>query len=77
MKQFSEGDRVRIDIPDEQDPDHATYHGEHGLVVNVLRDEADTLTGNEQDVVLYRVALDSGEQADFRWRDLRPPITDP
>lgn len=71
MKQFSKGDRVRIDIPDEQDPDHVTYHDEHGLVINILRDEADTLTGNEQDAVLYRIALDSGERADFRWRDLR------
>jgi hypothetical protein len=27
---LSEGDRVRIDIPDETDPDHDAYHGVHG-----------------------------------------------
>lgn len=26
-KQFGADDRVRIDIPDEQDPDFTTYHG--------------------------------------------------
>lgn len=29
MKQSSEGDRVRIDIPDEVDIDYQ-YHGQHG-----------------------------------------------
>lgn len=76
MNQLSEGDRVRIDIP-ERDPDHATYHGTHGTIVNILPDAADAVTGNERDAVIYRVELDSGEQADFRWRDRRPPITDP
>lgn len=76
MKQFAEGDRVRIDIPDEQDPDHDTYHGQHGVVVDVLPDDADAVTGEERDAVIYQVKLESGEQADFRWRDLRPPIAD-
>jgi ribosomal protein L21E len=35
MDRPSEGDRVRIDIPDETDPDHALYHGEHGTVVAI------------------------------------------
>lgn len=76
MERFSKGDRVRIDIPDETDPDHQEYHGEHGRVVAVISDNADTLTADERDAQLYRVMLDSGETTDFRWRDLRPPIND-
>lgn len=74
MLRFSEGDRVRIDIPDETDPDHEYYHGEHGQIIAVLGDDADSVTRDTRDARLYRVALDSGEEADFRWRDLRPPI---
>jgi len=40
----------------------------------VLSDDADLLTANEQDPQLYRVAFDSVKIADFRWRDLRPPL---
>jgi hypothetical protein len=76
MQHFSEGDRVRIDIPDETDPDHQAYHGEHGRIVAVLSDDVDSLTADERDAQLYRVAFDSGETTDFRWRDLRPPIDD-
>lgn len=76
MERFSKGDRVRIDIPDETDPDHQEYHREHGRVVAVLSDDADSLTADDRDAQLYRVMLDSGETADFRWRDLRPPIND-
>ena len=74
MQRFSKGDRVRVDIPDETDPDHEQYHGIHGHVVTVLTDDAEAVTGDERDDHLYRVSLDSGESADFRWRDLRPPI---
>lgn len=49
MERFSERDRVRIDIPDETDPDHQEYHGEHGRVVAVLSDDADSLTAEERD----------------------------
>jgi ribosomal protein L21E len=76
MQRFSKGDRVRVDIPDETDPDHQVYHGEHGRVVAVLSDDADSVTADERDAQLYRVAFDSGETADFRWPDLRPPIDD-
>ena len=76
MQRFSKGDRVRIDISDETDPDHQEYHEEHGRIVAVLSDDVDSLTADERDSQLYRVALDSGETADFRWRDLRPPIND-
>jgi hypothetical protein len=41
MNQPGEGDLVRIDIPDEMDPDHDSYHGEHGTVVAILKDDAD------------------------------------
>lgn len=76
MVQFNTGDRVRIDIPDEADPDHETYHGNHGTLVKTLRDTAAATTGDSRDNTIYRVKLDDGEVADFRWRDLRPPIED-
>ena len=74
MVQFSEGDRVRIDIPDESDPDYGPYHGTHGEVVSTLSDHAEVVTGNEVDSELYRVSLENGETVDFRGRDLRPPF---
>ena len=77
MDRFSEGDRVRVDIPDETDPDYELYHGTHGRVVAVLTDDADSVTGDTRDKHVYRVALDTGEKADFRWRDLRSPIDGP
>lgn len=40
----------------------------------MLSDDADSLTAEERDGQFYRVALDSGKTADFRWRDLRPPL---
>jgi len=72
MKRYSNGDEVRIDIPDETDPDFKRYHGKHGQVINILGDDAGRETGDERDSILYRVELDSGERMDFRWRDLRP-----
>jgi ribosomal protein L21E len=74
MQQFTEGDRVRVDIPDETDPDHDQYHGEHGTVVETMKDEAHVITGDPRDDPILTIELDSGETADFRWRDLRPPI---
>lgn len=74
MNEFTEGDRVRVDIPDTTDPDHDTYHGEHGTIVEILEDEAGAVTGDDRDALIYRVELDTEETTDFRWRDLRPPI---
>jgi ribosomal protein L21E len=74
MQEFEVEDRVRIDIPDETDPDHAVYHGQHGEVVSVLADDAAVETGDSGDAKLYRVEFDSGDKADFRLRDLRPPL---
>lgn len=68
---IEEGDRVRVDIPDRDDPDF-DYHRERGTVAEVIEDAAGTETGDERDSRLYRVELDTGETMDFRWRDLRP-----
>jgi hypothetical protein len=42
----------------------------------MLSDDADSVTADERDAQLYRVAFDSGETVDTRWRDLRPPVDD-
>jgi len=68
------GSRVRVDIPDETDRDHDRYHGVHGTIVETLEDEAGAVTGDEREAVIYRVKFESGKTADFRWRDLRPPL---
>lgn len=74
MEKFSTGDRVRIDIPDTSDPDHDTYHGIHGTIEAILHDDAHDVTGDPRDTTIYRIQLETGETADFRWRDVRPPI---
>lgn len=71
---FSIGDRIRVDIPDETDPDHDQYHGQHGTIVNILEDDAAEETGREKDGFLFNVKFDSGNVMDFRGRDLRPPL---
>lgn len=73
MQRFSEGDRVRIDIPDETDPDHH-YHGDHGTITGILVDDAPDVTGDHRDSQLYRVKLESDQTIDVRWRSLRPPL---
>lgn len=72
MHRFAVGDRVRVDIPDESDPDHERFHGMQGAIVDVLDDDAHLETGDERDAIVYRVDLDSDGTKDFRWRDLRP-----
>lgn len=72
MQRFTEGDRVRIDIPNERDPDHDRFHGVHGRVVMKLKDDASGETGDPRDDTIFRIELDTGETADFRWRDVRP-----
>ena len=74
MSEYHIGDRVRIDIPDETDPDHDRYHGEHAQIVNILEDEAGTFTGDERDSTIYRVEFSNGEKLDLRHRSIRPPI---
>jgi len=74
MSQYDAGDRVRIDIPDETDPDHEQYHGEHGQIADILEDEAGTLTGDERGSTIYRVAFSTGGGIDLRHQSIRPPI---
>jgi hypothetical protein len=71
---FTVGDRVRIDIPDETDPDHDRLHGCQGEITAILEDDAGEETGDERDSRIYRIQLESGETIDVRWRDIRPPI---
>ena len=76
MPTFEPGDRVRVDITDETDPDFE-YHGTHGDVVDLLEDDAGRLTGRDHDNRLYRVYLPHYDQTfDFREQDLRPPFKD-
>ena len=74
MSEYDVGDRVRVDITDETDPDHDRYHGEHGQVVDVLEDEAGSLTGDDRDSIIYRVQFSNGEELDLRHQSIRPPI---
>jgi len=74
VNRFEVGDRVRVDIPDQTDPDHDPFHGLHGTVVEVSSDDAALVNGDERDSLVYRVDLDSGPVVDLRWRDLRPPV---
>lgn len=62
-------DRVRIDIPDETDPDHQ-FHGEHEIIIAIANKSCPCGYG-----VLYRVALETHDIAlDLHPWDLRPPI---
>lgn len=72
MRRFVEGDQVRIDIPDQSDPDHQRYHGETGEIAEIIHDDAGHHSGDGRDSYLFYVALDDGRTEHFRWRDLRP-----
>jgi ribosomal protein L21E len=72
MRRFDAGDDVRIDIPDETDPDYERLHGSRGTIVEVLTDDAGIATGDEREGYLFRVELADGKTVDVRWRDLRP-----
>ena len=72
MRRFEVGDQVRIDIPDQTDPDHDRLHGRRGRVVDILEDDAGQETGDQRDSHLFSVELEDGTVADLRWRDLRP-----
>lgn len=62
------GDRVRLDIPDEIDPDFE-LHGEHAIVLDIKRD--DSLHGD----VRYQVALEERDIIiDVSPWDVRSPI---
>lgn len=72
MRRFDIEDEVRIDIPNETDPDHDRLHGCRGTVVEVISDDAGAVTGDEREGYLFQVELSGGETVDVRWRDLRP-----
>ena len=72
MKRFDTGDRVRIDIPDETDPDYQRLHNAQGTVVEIIQDDAGAMTGDCREGYLFHIKLDDGETVDVRWRDLRP-----
>ena len=72
MKRFEVGDRVRIDIPDEDDPDHERLHRKHGTIVEIFEDDAGQETGDPRDSHLFSVEIDEGTIEPLRWRDLRP-----
>jgi ribosomal protein L21E len=74
MSEYDVGDRVWVDIPDKTDPDPDQYHGENGRFVDILEDEAGTLTGDERDSIIYRVQFSTGGKLDLRHQSLRPPI---
>jgi len=72
MRRFDTGDPVRIDIPDETDPDYEQLHGRRGTVIEIISDDAGAVTGDEREGYIFCVDLDDGETVDVRWRDLRP-----
>lgn len=72
MRRFDTGDSVRIDIPDETDPDYERFHGRQGTVIKIIPDDAGAVTGDEREGYLFRVDLNDGKTVDVRWRDLRP-----
>jgi hypothetical protein len=69
---YKTGDKVKIDIPDQTDPDYDSFHGSIGEVVEVIHDDAGQYTGDWRDSALYRVEFEGEQKADFRWRDIRP-----
>ena len=74
MRRIEAGDRVRIDIPDTDDPDFDRFHGRHGRIVNVIKDDAGRETGDARDTYLFTVEFDDGSTHGFRWRDLRTAL---
>lgn len=73
MTKFEQGDRIRVDIPNQDDQDF-DLHGKHAEVLEILPDDAGSMTGIKADGQLYRVEFDDGSIRDLRGRDVRPPI---
>jgi len=72
MRRFEVGDRVRVDIPNKDDPDHERLHREHGTIVEVFEDDAGQETGDPRDSHSFRVEIDGSTAESLRWRDIRP-----
>lgn len=73
MAKFEVGDRVRISIPDQQDPDNYV-HEEAGMVIAVFQDSLSGLTGDEAHDFIYTVSFYDPSLGcmDFRYDDLKP-----
>lgn len=69
VHRFVPGDRVRVDVPDETDPDHRRYHGRHGQVIAIIPDDQ-----VDEERRRFRVEFDVEGYADFPYWKLRPPI---
>ena len=69
---YAVGDRVRVSIPEADDPDHR-YHGAVGEVEEVLQDDLSGVTGDPRDDFLYLVAFEDEAlgRMSFRHHDLR------
>lgn len=64
-------DQVRIDIPDELDPDFC-YHGEHGIIIDITQAMCECGYGE-----VYRVVLEDRDLViDLHPWDVRPPLLD-
>jgi hypothetical protein len=72
MRRFEVGDRVRVDIPNENDPDHERLHRKDGIIVEIFEDDAGKETGDPRDSYLFTVKIDVDTIENLRWRDLRP-----
>lgn len=72
--EFSKGDQVQVYIPQASDPDHR-YHGETGVVMDVMQDDLADITDTPGRGHIYTVKFDDPdlEPADFRYDDLQTP----
>lgn len=52
MRRFDVGDRVRVDLPNESDPDHDAYHGRHGTVAAIIDDDGTFRPGDKAEEYL-------------------------
>lgn len=73
MGSYEVGDRIRIDIPGETDPDHE-HHGKHGKITEIISDDGGKTTGDDRDSGIYRIEVEDSGVVDVRERDLRPPF---
>jgi hypothetical protein len=54
VRRFEAGDRVRVEIPDQMDPDFDRYHNRKGTVVEIIEDDAGEHTGDERTQICSR-----------------------
>ncbi|MFB6362076.1 MAG: hypothetical protein ABEH59_12250 [Halobacteriales archaeon] len=68
---YDVGDRVRVVIPEDDDPDYR-YHDKDGEIEAVLQDDLSGITGDLRDDFLYRVVFQDEAlgRISFRHHDL-------